>query len=362
MKHLYSKSKKCIRLIAVMLTAAAMLSLVAACDLILPEYRQSPSPSETSGTHGSPPGSTTPGSSGGGLPDDTGMELEPGMPPLTGPPAIPIVLTPAAPGEKAESNSKAVIDYSNAADGYVMIKWTGGAVERGLRVQVIGPGGTTYTYTLKTDGEFEVYPLSDGNGSYTIRAVDLLSDGRGSVALSASISVTLVDEFAPFLRPNQYVNFTSQSNVVKKAAELVTAESDFIEKIAAIYGFVISNISYDRDLANEIKAGLHPNYLPVLDSVLEKKKGICFDFASVMAAMLRSQGIPTKLVVGNVSGDLRHAWLSVYSEEDGWIDAVIYFDSGNWKMMDPTFASSGGSSDMQDFIGDGSNYVELYLY
>ena len=31
----------------------------------------------------------------------------------------------SAPGTAVEKNADAVIDYSNARDGYVMIKWTG---------------------------------------------------------------------------------------------------------------------------------------------------------------------------------------------------------------------------------------------
>ena len=64
-------------------------------------------------------------------------------------------------------------------------------------------------------------------------------------------------------------------------------------------------------------------------------KGICFDYASLMAALLRSQGIPTKLVVG-YSGDAYHAWISVYLDEIGWVDKIIEFDGKSWSLIDPT--------------------------
>jgi len=42
---------------------------------------------------------------------------------------------------------------------------------------------------------------------------------------------------------------------------------------------------------------------------------------------------------------------------------VIYFDGAAWKRMDPTFASSGNQSDeIMDYIGDGTDYKEKYLY
>ena len=38
--------------------------------------------------------------------------------------------------------------------------------------------------------------------------------------------------------------------------------------------------------------------MPDSNRTLETKKGICFDYASLMALLLRSQNIPCKLVVG----------------------------------------------------------------
>jgi len=80
-----------------------------------------------------------------------------------------------------------------------------------------------------------------------------------------------------------------------------------------------------------------------------------------MAAMLRSQGIPTKLVIG-YTGDVYHAWISVYCKEDGWLDNVIHFDGHSWELVDPTFAASGSASEVSQYIGDGSNYTVKFLH
>ena len=77
-----------------------------------------------------------------------------------------------------------------------------------------------------------------------------------------------------------------------------------------------------------------------------------------MAAMLRSQNIPTKLVVG-YAGTQYHAWISVYSKEEGWIDNIIYFDGKSWTMMDPTMAST---SKTKDFKIDEKKYSAKYAY
>ena len=98
------------------------------------------------------------------------------------------------------------------------------------------------------------------------------------------------------------------------------------------------------------------------NKVLKTKKGICFDYAALMTGMLRSQGVPCKLVVG-YAGTAYHAWISVWSEESGWVDGAVFFNGESWQRMDPTFASSGKSSKaILDYIGDGSNYNAKYFY
>ena len=277
--------------------------------------------------------------------------------PLAGAPAVSTVLTPVASGKNVRNNSSATVDYSNCADGYVMVKWTGGGDPK-LKVQVKGPSGTTYTYNLRTDGQYDVFPLSDGSGSYSVTVYKNISGTKYSTVLGASLSAKLADEFAPFLRPNQYVNYTEDSTAVAKGAELTVGIEDNLEKVAAVYDYVVKNLAYDRKKAQTVKSG----YLPDIDKVLEEKKGICFDYAALMAAMLRSQEVPVKLVVG-YTGTVYHAWLNVWSEESGWVDGMIYFDGADWKLMDPTFASSGKQSEsIMKYINNPSNYTAKYLY
>ena len=284
------------------------------------------------------------------------MDLTPEMVPLSATAKFTLSM-PTASGTDIKKNAKAEIDYSNIKDGYVMVRFLQNTTKQ-LRVLVTGPSGERYTYTLKQDGSWEVFPLSDGNGSYTIGVFEQTQGSQYSTANTVTFTVTLKDEFAPFLRPNQYVDFTKESETVKKAAELVKGKTGLYDQVTAVYTYIVSNFSYDRPKAQSVKSG----YLPVVDEILASKKGICFDYAAVMAAMLRSQGIPTKLVVG-YAGTAYHAWISVYSPETGWVNSVIFFDGKKWNLMDPTFASSANeSAEVMKFIGDGNNYSAKYLY
>ena len=168
----------------------------------------------------------------------------------------------------------------------------------------------------------------------------------------------LTDEFAPFLRPNQYVDYAKAEKTIAKAGELTRGKAKVLEKVGAVYDFVIRNVTYDKKLAASVQSG----YLPVLDTVLTKKTGICFDYAALMTGMLRSQGVPCKLVVG-YAGTAYHAWISVWSEETGWVNGAVYFDGDTWQRMDPTFASGGKeSAAIMEYIGDGTHYTAKYLY
>ena len=284
------------------------------------------------------------------------MTLTDGEVPLADAP-VSTLLVPVASGKIVYQGGGAVIDASNTADGYVMIKYTGDTSAK-LKVLVTGPSGVQYTYNLTASGSYETFPLSDGSGSYKLGVYKNVSGTRYTALLSRQMTASLTDEFAPFLRPNQYVNYTADSKTVAKGAELTADKAEMLDKVDAVYTYIINNFSYDKEKAKTVKSG----YLPDLDAVLEAGKGICFDYSAVMTAMLRSQGIPTKLVVG-YAGKAYHSWISVYSKDTGWVEGVIYFDGSTWKLMDPTFASSGKSSEaIMNYIGDGSNYTAKYLY
>ncbi len=260
-----------------------------------------------------------------------------------------------ASGEKLSKNDYAVIDYSNVEDGYVMVKYTA-ETEKRLKAQVKGPG-TTYTYNIKP-GEWAVFPLSDGNGNYKIGIYENAYDTKYSSVLSCQFDVELSDEFAPFLRPNQYVDYSVAPNALAKAAELTEGIEDTLEMVSVVYDYTVNSLVYDTERAATVKSG----YLPVIDSVMAEGKGICFDYAALITGMLRSRGVPCKLVVG-YAGSVYHAWISVWTAEEGWVDGVIFFDGSSWHRMDPTFDS--GSNDRESILGyinNDSNYVEKYIY
>lgn len=247
------------------------------------------------------------------------------------------------------------IDYSTASSGYVRI--SNSTAKKALKVQII-KNNTTYNYDLKNGGKTEIYPLQLGEGEYKIRVLENTTGSKYTPLAEQTVNVKLKNKFIPFLQPNQYVMYGNDWAVAKKAAEITKGKANDQEKIEAIYNYIVKNIKYDKQKAATVKTG----YLPNVDSTLSSKKGICFDYAAILTAMLRSQGIPSRMIIGTVSPkDINHAWNEVYTDEEGWVTIKIEFKGNQWNRMDSTFAASGGD-DIQGFIGNGQNYTGLRLY
>lgn len=263
----------------------------------------------------------------------------------------PQVLTPHADGTKTFTTDTAVIDISHTDEGYIMAKYTGSNSKP--KLQLTGPDSVTYTYNLYKD--YNTFPLTSGDGTYQVGVYENVSDDRYTTLLSETFSVTLTDPLKPYLYPNQYVNFTADSLPVPKAGELAAGADNDLDIISRVYNYIITHFTYDYSKASSVKSG----YLPDIDEVFTSQKGICFDYAAVMACMLRSQGIPTRLEVGYMK-EQYHAWISTYVPEKGWINGVIRFDGKDWEMLDPTFASTSHSP--KEFVTENDNYTTKYIY
>lgn len=266
----------------------------------------------------------------------------------------PVCLVPVASGVTVYSNQLAAIDASNTSEGYIMVNYTGNNSK--VKLRITGPDANIYTYNLYKNG-YESFPLSSGSGTYTVTVYENIKDTSYSTALSQTIHVNITNVFGPNLYPNQYVKFNKDSKVISKAQILTQNSTSDLDVVTKVYNFCATNITYDYNKASSVQSGYTSN----IDAILESGTGICLDYAAVMASMLRSQGIPTRLEVG-YAGTAYHAWISTYIAEIGWVNGMIEFDGTSWSLMDPTFASTTDEKVLKNFIGDGTNYKVKYIY
>jgi len=174
----------------------------------------------------------------------------------------------------------------------------------------------------------------------------IISINYKSKSLETNKVQIVKDEEAPFLQSIQLVNWNTKMAAVKKAKELTKKSKSDLDKVTTIYNYVINNITYDNAKAKNVKT----DYIPIVDNVLDSSKGICYDYASLVAAMLRSVGVPTKLVMGYSKSDINiyHAWNQIYlADEDKWIT------------IDTTYDASSESAKM---LKDASKYLVSKIY
>jgi transglutaminase-like putative cysteine protease len=134
-----------------------------------------------------------------------------------------------------------------------------------------------------------------------------------------------------------------------------------------------------RDLGSRIHADFayDPTATDVstpTDEVLEKRRGVCQDFAHVMLGCLRSHGLACRYVSGYlltrppagkprlVGADASHAWISVWVPEHGWVD----FDPTNDILPNAEHVSAACGRDFSDatplrgvILGGGAHSVEV---
>ncbi len=263
----------------------------------------------------------------------------------------PTVLVPEASGEEVFDVSPMHLDISHTDMGYLMVFNQSG--EATVNFQLLDPDMVTYSYFI-SPGDYAVIPFSGGSGKYIMLGYVQITGNQYAALFSREMTVRLQNEFYPYLFPNQYVNFTPDSEACRLALSMMEPGTVDTEALSLIYNYVVEHVTYDDYKAATVDAG----YLPDVDETLETGKGICFDYAALISAMLRSRNIPCKLQIG-YAGATKHAWIDVYILSKGWINKAIAFDGESWTRLDPTFDSNADESNQDailSYIGDGTNY------
>jgi len=119
---------------------------------------------------------------------------------------------------------------------------------------------------------------------------------------------------------------------IAQLAQSVTAKLETpVDKAVAIEKYLRTNYSYTLDLAGK------PGGDPLAHFLFEARAGHCEYFASVMAVMLRTLGIPSREVNGFLPGEynaLGGDYIVRASDAHSWVEA--YFPGNGWVVFDPT--------------------------
>ena len=258
------------------------------------------------------------------------------------------ILWPQSPGVDVLTDSRyAMVDMSNVSQGYVTARLLSSASK--IKLQ-ISKDDKKYNYDL-TSSDYTAFPLQMGNGIYTIKILSQIEGTKYAVVASTQKEVTIQDEFSVYLYPNQVVNYGPDSIVVNKSFELTKDDKDNLTRIYHLFEYTVDVLDYDYEKADYVS---DTYVLPNLTQAIENGSGICFDYASLLAALCRIQGIPARVIVGWTDIEY-HAWVEIYLENEGWINTKVYFAKIDWSLVDPTLSDSGNA----DYTG---KYEEVYHY
>jgi transglutaminase-like putative cysteine protease len=159
----------------------------------------------------------------------------------------------------------------------------------------------------------------------------------------------------------------------ERAAEIASAiefrfDSPYIRTSAALRDLAAEHFKPDRpvgDAAMALTKAIHRDFKydpkattldTSLDDVLQRRRGVCQDFAHLMIGCLRSLGLACRYVSGYLrtdaqpgrprlqGADASHAWVSVFSPGAGWLD----FDPTNGCRPSDRHITIGWGRDFHD--------------
>jgi len=122
---------------------------------------------------------------------------------------------------------------------------------------------------------------------------------------------------------------------IRKLAEQITArQATKFQKARGIEQYLLSQYGYTLELPSSLAAD------PLANFLFNRKKGHCEYFATAMAVMLRTLGIPARVVNGFRGGeynDITGSYIIRAKDAHSWVEA--YFPDYGWYTFDPTPAS-----------------------
>lgn len=209
------------------------------------------------------------------------------------------------------------IDTSSSSSGVFTVSVEDAVEDR--YILSMENGGEECYFFIRTDGVAEIFPITLGDGWYTATLLEHYFADYYNPVDQRGFVVTLDDNNSPWLSPSRFVPFDEDSKVVALAAEICDGLETEEEKYEAVCTYARRHFIYDH-----IKV-LHSRYddvtaAPDIDRVVDKGLGTCLDLSSTMVAMLRSQGIVSKLVYGRAN-NYAHAWtVSIINGEERMFD------------------------------------------
>jgi protein-glutamine gamma-glutamyltransferase len=136
----------------------------------------------------------------------------------------------------------------------------------------------------------------------------------------------------PSALANKYLQLPAlDARVPQLAAQITASANNDYDKAAAIENYLRTRFGYTLQLSRTKEED------PIANFLFVRRQGHCEYFASAMAVMLRSLGIPSRVVNGFHSdefNDITGSYVVRAKNAHSWVEA--YFPGYGWQTFDPT--------------------------
>lgn len=176
------------------------------------------------------------------------------------------------------------------------------------------------------------------------------SDGMGAVRLTAPAPVRF--QYSVLSTPTRILNedrdaeqlvyppialryFLQLPTLSPRVADLAASITKHVrtpfQKVVAVKEYLRTNYRYTLDLDTAVSS------TPVEDFLFTRKSGYCEHYATAMVILLRTLGIPARLVTGFLPGEWNefgHYYAVRQQDAHAWVE--VYFPHSGWITFDPT--------------------------
>lgn len=189
-------------------------------------------------------------------------------------------------------------------------------------------------------GDYGRLAVDNGGAIYNFDSTRAIShyEATSDIAVPSLAELRAARSAYPALIRNTYLTLPALDPRIRQLALHITASpgNDY-DKAAAVELYLKTHYGYTLTLPKIAETD------PVANFLFVRKKGHCEYFASAMAVMLRTLGIPTRVVNGFRSdefNDLTDSYVVRAKDAHAWVET--YFPGYGWQTFDPT--PSGNST------------------
>jgi protein-glutamine gamma-glutamyltransferase len=196
-----------------------------------------------------------------------------------------------------------------------------------------------WAYSLR--GDYRLLAGDSGGAVYDLDSRHAISryEATSNIATPSAAELRATGRDYPELITDTYLNLPAlDPRIAQLTAQITHSVRNDYDRAAAIESYLRTHFGYTLQLPQKTTKD------PIANFLFERKQGHCEYFASSMAVMLRTLGIPSRVVNGfhgDEFNDVSGSYIVRAKNAHAWVE--VYFPGYGWQTFDPTPSASAGT-------------------